>query len=229
MKASISKSEIKGTVIAPSSKSYTIRGLTCAALAPGESELIHPLGSDDTEASLNVMRRLGVRINQQKDRWLVSGGHLHAPDTDLFCGESAATLRFMTAICSLVPGRCHLTAGPSLSRRPVRPLVDALRQLGVNCSSQGDLPPVTVDGGRLKGGATELPGDISSQFVSALLFIAPLAEEGMTIRLTTPLESKPYVLMTLDCLKAFGIEVRYSADLREPSKDMGEFKTAKQS
>lgn len=222
MKASISKSEIKGTVTAPSSKSYTIRGLVSAALATGESAIIHPLGSDDTEASLNVLRRFGIRIDQQEDRWLVKGGNRHTPDTDLFCGESAATLRFMTAICSLVPGRCRLTAGPSLSRRPVKPLVEALRQLGVNCSSQGELPPVTVNGGRLKGGATELPGDISSQFVSALLFIAPLVEEGMTIRLTTPLESKPYVLMTLDCLKAFGIEAEHSADLRE-------FKIAKQS
>ena len=215
MKASIYKSEVKGKVRVPPSKSYTIRGLMCAALANGESELIHPLSSDDTEASIEVLSRVGVRVRQGEGWWQVSGGNFHKPDTDLFCGESAATLRFMTAICSLIPGRCRLTTGPSLSKRPVKPLVQALKQLGVNCSCQGELPPVIVEGGRLKGGVAELPGDISSQFVSALLFISPLAEEGMRIRLTTPLESKPFVLMTLDCLERFCITVGFSEELDE--------------
>ena len=213
MKASISKSEVKGKVKAPSSKSYTIRGLMCAALARGESEIIHPLTSDDTEAAINVLSKVGIGVHQKGDSWQVTGGNFHEPDTELFCGESAATLRFMTAICSLIPGKCRLTAGSSLSRRPVKPLVQALSQLGVNCSSQGELPPVIVEGGKLKGGVAELPGDISSQFVSALLFIAPFAEEGMTIKLTTPLESKPYVLMTLDCLERFWITIGFSEEL----------------
>jgi len=215
MKVSISKSEVKGRVIAPSSKSYTLRGLMCAALAKGESEIINPLTSDDTEAALDVLGKVGVRVHQEEGLWRVTGGDFHKPDPDLFCGESAATLRFMTAICSLIPGRCKLTAGPSLSQRPVKPLVQALRQLGVNCSCQGELPPVIVEGGRLKGGTTELSGSISSQFVSALLFISPFAEEGMTIRLTTPLESKPYVLMTLDCLQRFWITVGFSEEFDE--------------
>jgi 3-phosphoshikimate 1-carboxyvinyltransferase len=215
MRASIYKSEIKGKVRAPSSKSYTIRGLMCAALAKGESEILTPLAADDTQAALNILRRVGTSINQQDNLWKVSGGNFHKPDSDLLCGDSAATLRFMTAICSLVPGRCRLVPEPSLSQRPVKPLIQALRQLGVSCSSDGEVPPVTVEGGRLKGGTTELPGDISSQFVSALLFISPLAEEGVTIRLTTPLESKPFILMTLDCLERFGIEVEISKDLRQ--------------
>ena len=104
MKVSIHKSEVKGRVRAPSSKSYTIRGLMCAALAKGESEIIYPLASDDTEAAINVLRQVGVRIHHGRDSWLVTGGNFYQPDSDLFCGESAATLRFMTAICSLVPG-----------------------------------------------------------------------------------------------------------------------------
>ena len=215
MKASISKSKIIGKVTAPSSKSYTIRGLLCAALAKGESEILHPLTSDDTEASLGVLSKIGTRVHQQEDSWLVTGGSFHAPDAELFCGESAATLRFMTAICSLISGRCHLVTGPSLAKRPVKPLVEALRQLGVNCSCRGEFPPVTVDGGRLKGGVTELPGDISSQFVSALLFISPLAEKSVVIRLTTPLESKPYVMMTMDCMQWFGITAAFSEELDE--------------
>ena len=214
MRVSISKSKIKGKASAPSSKSYTIRGLMCAALADGESEIIHPLSSDDTTVAVSVLTKVGVSINQQDDSWGVRGVNFHEPDTDLFCGESAATLRFMTAIGALVPGKCQLVSGPSLSRRPIEPLIQALRQLGVNCSSRGVASSVLVEGG-LKGGVAELPGDISSQFVSALLLVSPFAKKGVTIRLTTPLESKSYVLMTLECLEKFGIKVKSSKDLSE--------------
>jgi len=215
MKALISKSEITGKVIAPPSKSYTIRGLMCAALAKGRSEISHPLNSDDTRAALDVLSQVGIHINQKGNSWQVTSSNFHEPNTDLFCGESAATLRFMTAICSLIPGKSRLTAGPSLSKRPVKPLVQALRQLGVNCYCHGEVAPVTVQGGRLKGGVTELPGNVSSQFVSALLFIAPFADEGVRIRLTTPLESQSFVSMTLECLQKFGINVECSPDFRE--------------
>ena len=218
MKALVHKSEVKGKVRAPSSKSYTIRGLMCAALAKGESEIIHPLSSDDTEASIDVLSKVGVHIRQEEDLWRVSGGNFHEPDTELFCGESAATLRFMTAICSLIPGKGELVSGPSLTKRPIKPLVRVLRQLGVNCSCQSETAPVIVEGGRLKGGVAELAGNISSQFISALLFISPFAEEGVTIRLTTPLESKPFVLMTLECLRRFGIRVSQALNQFEISK-----------
>ncbi|MFC1946634.1 3-phosphoshikimate 1-carboxyvinyltransferase [Chloroflexota bacterium] len=221
MKASISKSTIKGSVIAPSSKSYTIRALICAALADGESEIVNPLGSDDTEACQNILSTLGVRIEQENNSWLVKGGNLHQPDRDLYCHESAATQRFMTAVCSIVPGTCRLTSAPALARRPVQPLIQPLHQLGIYCIYDEADSTITVNGGSLKGGVAELPGDISSQYVSALLFISPYAEEGMTVRLTTPLESKPYVLMTLDCLENFGI-------MTETSDDMREYRTTRQ-
>ena len=213
MRASIYKSELRGRVRAPSSKSYTIRGLMCAALAKGESEIMCPLSSDDTEAALNVLGKVGIRVHQKGDLWQVIGGDFCEPDTALFCGESATTLRFMTAICSLVPGKCRLTSAPSLSKRPIKPLLQALRRLGVDCAYRDEDSSVVVDGGRFKGGTVELPGDISSQFVSALLFISPFAEEGVIIKLTTPLESKPYVLMTLDCLQRFWITVGFSGEL----------------
>lgn len=215
MRASIYKSELRGRVRAPSSKSYTIRGLMCAALSKGESEIIHPLSSDDTEAAINVLCQSGIRVHQEGDLWPVIGGDFCEPDTDLFCGESATTLRFMTAICSLIPGQCRLTSAPSLAQRPIKPLLQALRQLGVDCAYRDEDSSVVVEGGRLKGGTVELPGDISSQFVSALLFIAPFAEEGAIIKLTTPLESESYVLMTLECLQRFGIAVKTSEGLRE--------------
>ncbi len=221
MKVTIEKSDIKGRVPAPPSKSYTIRGLMCAALACGESEIINPLRADDTEAAVRVLDNIGVGVARVKDTWRISGGDFHPPEGDLYCGDSAATLRFMTAVCSLVPGKCRLTAGPSLAKRPVGPLVEALQRIGVDCSADNGLAPVVVNGGRLKGGETELPGDVSSQFVSALLLVSPLAGEGMHIRLTTPLKSKPYVAMTLECMAGFGVKV-------EASAEMDDFHTSRQ-
>jgi 3-phosphoshikimate 1-carboxyvinyltransferase len=224
MKAIISKSEIKGKVAAPPSKSYTIRGLMCAALARGKSQIINPLTSDDTKAAGEVLRQVGVAIRKKEDFWQVHGGYFHEPTGDLFCRDSAATFRFMTTISSLISGRCRLVLGPSLSKRPIRPLLEALSQLGVDCRAEG--ASVIVDGGRLKGGTTQLPGDVSSQFVSALLLISPLAEKDVRIWLTTPPESRPYLKMTLDCLKKFGIKVRASEDLREFKVSKQEYKPA---
>ena len=221
MRVSLSKGEVRGRVSAPPSKSYTIRGLMCAALAKGESEIINPLSSGDTEVAASVLSKVGVHVRREGNVWQVNGGDFHEPSVDLFCGDSAATLRFMTAICSIIPGKCKLVVGPSLAKRPVETLVRALGQLGVDCSSNGRVAPVMVKGGGLKGGVAELPGDISSQFISALLLVAPFAEEEVRIRLTTPLESRPYVLMTLDCLKKFGIAV-------ECSEALDEFRTVKQ-
>ncbi len=215
MRVSIEKSRIKGIVAAPPSKSYTIRALLCAALADGESEVECPLTSDDTGAAVDVLGKVGVGIHPSGERWRVSGGRFHRPDGDLFCRDSAATLRFMTAISAVIPGESRLTAGPSLAKRPVRPLVEALRRLGVDCSAQGETPPVVVRGGSFRGGVTELRGDVSSQYISALLLVAPFAEKGVTVRLTTPLESKPYVLMTMECQEKFGVKVTRSAGLDE--------------
>jgi 3-phosphoshikimate 1-carboxyvinyltransferase len=187
----------------------------CAALAAGNSELLLPLKADDSEAAVRVLGQIGVQFDLGKDIWRVTGDNFQAPEKDLFCGDSAATLRFMCAICGLVPGLCRLTAGKSLSARPVKALVGALQKWGIEIEAPGDLPPVFIKGGSFSGGVTELPGDISSQYVSALLMISPLAGKKSTIWLTTPLESRSYILMTLECLKQFGIHVNYSPELME--------------
>jgi 3-phosphoshikimate 1-carboxyvinyltransferase len=112
----------------------------------------------------------------------------------------------MTAFCSLV-GRSRLTCGESLSRRPIGPLVDSLRQLGVECKCANGYPPVEIGKKGIRGGETSLPGDVSSQFISALLFVSPFTHKT-TIHLTTPLQSKSYVLLTQDTQKKFGIEIK---------------------
>lgn len=211
MNALISRSEINGNIAAPSSKSYTIRSLMCSALADGWSRILNPLISDDTEAAVEVLGQVGADINKEKELWQIWGGHLHEPVEDLLCRDSAATFRFMTAISSLIPGKCRLVPGTSLSRRPMEPLLKALAQIGVENHTEEAI--IVVYGGSLHGSTVHLPGDVSSQFISALLLIAPLAKTGMTVQLTTPPESKPYLLMTLDCLKKFGIEVETADNL----------------
>ncbi len=208
MKVSINKSTVKGTVKAPPSKSMTIRALMCAALARGTSEVVHPLVSDDTNAAADVLGKIGVKIEKDNDVWRVTGGSLRASPGELYCGESATTLRFMTAICSLIPGKHTLTGGPSLMKRPVKSLVEALNKLGVKYTLGGKTtPPVTIEGGTMKGSNTEIAGNVSSQFISALLLISPFVEKEMNITLTTAMTSTPYILMTVWCLKQFGIKV----------------------
>jgi 3-phosphoshikimate 1-carboxyvinyltransferase len=208
MKLSIEKSVVKGKVTIPSSKSMTIRALMCATLSKGESEIQNPLICDDTNAAADLLVKIGVGIVKEPGVWRVAGGRLRVPAQDLDCGESATTMRFMTAILSLVPGEHRLTGGPMLTKRPMRILVDALGKLGVKGSTAGKTtPPVTIIGGTFKGGATEIPGNVSSQFISALLMVGPFAKSEVIIKMTTPLTSKPYLLMTLWCLKRFGINV----------------------
>jgi len=227
MRALISRSAILGRAEAPSSKSYTLRGLMCAALANGQSEIERPLYSDDTEAGRDVLQKIGVGMVEKGGSWLVSGGHFRQPDSELYCRDSAGTLRFMAAICSLAPGTCRLTAGPSLSQRPILPLLAALRKLGVNCYSDDSKALVTVEGGRLQGGNTDLPGDVSSQLVSAILLIAPLTEKGISLELTPPVESKPYISMTIDCMKQFGVKVGHSPDFIKYTVKPQAYKPAK--
>ena len=228
MKVTLSGGEACGRVTAPPSKSMTHRALILSALAEGESLIKSPLKSDDTEATSKILRQLGVGVTEEVDTWHVEGGLLRPPIDDLNCGESGTTLRLMTAVCALVEGKCRLSAGKSLSGRPVEPLLEALRRLGVACESDGGRPPLTVLGnGAIRGGYTEIRGDISSQFVSALLIASPLAESPVRIRVTTPLESKPYVTMTLDAMKLFGVKLDASPDLRDFQTPVKPYKPAK--
>jgi 3-phosphoshikimate 1-carboxyvinyltransferase len=175
-----------------------------------------PLISDDTGATGRVLEQLGVGISRMDGAWKVAGGSLRKPESDLHCDESGTTLRLVTAMCSLVQGDCKLVGGPSLTKRPVGPLVDGLRQLGADCESTGGFPPVAVKGrGGLPGGEAALPGDVSSQFVSAILIAAPRGEKGTTLRLTSRLESRPYVELTMEAQRIFGVSVEASSDMIE--------------
>ncbi|RJX16090.1 3-phosphoshikimate 1-carboxyvinyltransferase [Candidatus Bathyarchaeota archaeon] len=200
--------KLSGWVKVPPSKSYTHRAIIASALSIGLSKIVNPLFSDDTLATVEACKSLGVFVEKVKNGFLIEGKEkLKAPEKPINCKLSAATLRFMVAVACLAEGKTILTGENGLLKRPIEPLIQALNQLGVNCKSSNGFPPVTVYGGNLKGGKTSIVGNVSSQFISGLLFISPLAKNNVEICLTTPLESKPYVQLTLEILKKHGINI----------------------
>lgn len=214
---------LKGEVCAPPSKSYTQRMLIASALSPGCSRISGPLVSDDTEATLRAVRELGARVKVTKGCWTVNGeSHVRGAKEPIDCGESGATLRFMIPVAALAAEPSVLMLGSSLEQRPVEPLLQSLKQLGVETSTGKIVgkSSIRVKGGGIVGGKTGIRGDISSQFISGLMFACPLASRDTEITLTTPLESKGYVQMTVEVLAKHGIQVDVLEDfgrIRIPS------------
>lgn len=217
MKIRLDKSLPGGEIAVPSSKSYTIRGLIAAAQANGQSRIISPLAADDTLASRQVLSGLGIDINTdaEAESWQLTGNTFKKPAGNLFCRESAATLRFMSAVCARLPFECRLLAGHSLMRRPMLPLIQALHQLGIEIETRGNT--TVIKGGEITRSKVSLPGNISSQYVSALMLMAPACKSGLEIHLATPPASLPYLKMTKQTLESFGIKAYTSIDWQEIS------------
>ncbi|MEM3464534.1 MAG: 3-phosphoshikimate 1-carboxyvinyltransferase, partial [Candidatus Bathyarchaeia archaeon] len=206
---------LEGTLRAPPSKAYTHRAVIAASLSKGKSVIKYPLRCSDTEATIKACSMLGAKIKwNKKEKALTVEGFSKpkTPDNIIDCRGSGSTIRFLASVCALAEGASVLTGNKSLRRRPMQPLIDALNQLGTHCfSARNDgKPPIIVLGGGVKGGEASLVGNVSSQFISSLLFAAPKAEKETRIEVNTPLESKSYVEMTLNTLKAHKIKVEYS-------------------
>lgn len=196
------------TLNLPGSKSYTHRALIAAALAEGESALHNALRSEDTELTAQALVKLGAAIDWQDNTVLVRGigGRLAPVDDPIYLGNSGTSMRFLTAVATLGQGEYRLTGTPRLCQRPMGELLAALKQLGGKVASVTGrgFPPIIVTGG-IAGGRTRLTGEVSSQYLSALLLIAPLTDLGVEIEVTGDLVSRPYVDLTLDVQAAFGI------------------------
>ncbi|HEX5322300.1 MAG TPA: 3-phosphoshikimate 1-carboxyvinyltransferase [Capsulimonadaceae bacterium] len=202
---------VSASVRVPGSKSITNRALLLAALAEGESRLLSPLDSDDTERMQECLRLLGVSVSEQDGGDLVvqgASGRFQAPEAPLMTGNSGTTIRFLTAAAALVPAGAEvvLDGAARMRERPIKDLLDALAPLGVKTHSLAGngCPPVTVAGGGLPGGHCTVHGGISSQYLSALLLAAPLAQNDVTIQVEGNLVSKPYVDITQSVIAAFG-------------------------
>ena len=206
-----SRRPAEGIVRPPGSKSITNRALVVASLAGGgASRLAEPLEARDTQVMRSGLRRLGVLIDDVDDPWLVLGtaGALEIPDDVVDVGASGTTARFLTAVAALAPGPVRIDGTERMRERPIGDLTSALRQAGVEVRTSGGFFPLTVGGAGLAGGEIDMDVSRSSQFLSALLMVAPLAEREMVIRARGEMVSKPYVKTTLEVMEAFGGSVR---------------------
>jgi 3-phosphoshikimate 1-carboxyvinyltransferase len=194
----------------PGSKSLTNRALLCAAFATGTSTIDGALVADDTDAMLVALSELGVEIASRGTTLTIEGasGRVPAGPVELDARLSGTTARFLAPVLAAGAGPYRLDGLPPLRLRPMAPVFDALRSLGTDVVEEvepGHLP-VTISGAA-RGGRVELPGHVSSQFLSGLLLAGPLFPDGVAVHLTTPLVSLPYVELTRSVMRAFGAEV----------------------
>ncbi len=202
---------IRGSIRPPGSKSLTNRALAIAALAEGESRLVGVLDSTDTRVMIESLNRLGIPVKHDPKNCIAEvtgcGGVPPAKSADLWLENSGTSIRFLTALCALGNGEYRLDGNDRMRQRPVKPLVDALQSLEVNaqCETETGSPPVVVKSNGLSGGTATVAGDISSQFLSALLIAAPAAKQRVELRIQGELVSKPYVEMTLGVMARFDV------------------------
>lgn len=205
MKLQVSRSTVKGVVEAPPSKSYTHRAIVLAGLARGDSVIRRPLLSEDTLSTLRGMEQFGTLSKSEGPDLIVRGGSLRAPIGEIDCGNSGTTLRLLTGIASLLPSTVTLTGDASLQQRPMKPLLSALKEMGVSATSaRNDGAAPLIIRGPNTGRWTHVRGDISSQFISSLMISSALKELDTEIMLTSPLRSRPYVDITMDMMELFG-------------------------
>ena len=204
---------VVGSIRPPGSKSLTNRALVLAALAQGPTTLTGVLDSVDTQVMIESLRRLGLSIEQDLVAKTISlvgcGGDMTVPGTELFLENSGTSIRFLTAMCCLGHGRFRLDGNARMRERPIAPLVTALREAGVSiaCELDTDCPPVVIDAKGLPGGHWTVDGNLSSQYLSALLMTAPCAQSDVTLSVRGELVSRPYVDMTIANMRQFGAEV----------------------
>jgi len=202
---------LNAAVRVPGSKSLTNRALLIASLANGTTSLTNALFSDDSRYFAEALKTLGLdlQLDQANCEMTVAGlgGKIPARKAELFIGNAGTAARFLSAFLTLGNGEYILDGDARMRERPIGDLVDTLTHLGAELETKNNCPPVKIKASGLRGGKTKIAGDISSQFLSALLMVAPYAQQSIEIEAITKLNSKPYVDMTLAIMKDFGVEI----------------------
>jgi 3-phosphoshikimate 1-carboxyvinyltransferase len=211
---------LDAVVRVPGSKSLTQRALIAAALAEGESILLGPLASEDTQYTMTALRQMGITIDDSDPAaWTVRGcgGAIQNPAADIFLGNNGTATRFLTSVAALGCGRFRITGGERMSQRPIAPLMQALQGWQVRIESEAGTgcPPLRIDADGLAGGATVLPEGKSSQYLSSLLLVAPYARQPAELTVQGEVLSKPYVEMTLAVMRDFGIQAEAAPSLAQ--------------
>lgn len=204
MERTVAPSAIKGSIKAPSSKSMTQRAIAAALLAGGETTIVNPSYCDDSLASMSIAAGLGARVKPGTNELLITGGS-ELKEHKLNCGESGLAIRMFSPVAALWPDEIIMTGAGSLKNRPMSMIEEALQQLGVKCSSNNGLLPLTING-PLSGGECEIDGSVSSQLLTGLLMALPVAGKNSVIKVRN-LKSRPYIDMTLQVLDKFGVSV----------------------
>jgi len=204
----ISRGSLGGEISSTPSKSYTHRALVLGALSGSKFTVEKPLVSDDTAATLSAISMMGATITRGHDSIAIECEELAPPEGVINAWNSGTTIRLMSGVSALLNGSTTLTGDESLRRRPMKPLLDALRNLEAQCTGAGEeeFPPVTITG-PMTGTATSLQGDVSSQFVSSLLLSCPLKESETEIEILGDQKSRPYVDITLYMLDKMGVDI----------------------
>jgi len=203
---------IKDTIVSvPGSKSYTHRMLIAAALSDGGCNIKNALRSEDTLLTLSCLRQIGTEIREEVGDVIIQGirGRFHPVDHPIDLGNSGTSMRLLTAVVALGQGPYVLTGTGRMQQRPIQDLLDSLNQMKIEARSLNNdgCPPVEVSATKIKGGKIDIDCHISSQFLSALLLIAPFADEPVEVNVTRGPVSKPYIDMTLDVMQSFGLNV----------------------
>ncbi len=206
--------KIEGEINLPGSKSLSNRALLLASLAVGTSKISNLLESDDTRHMLNALKELGVKYTLSEDKTectiMGNAGAISSVEPkELFLGNAGTAMRPLCAALCLGEGTFTLTGEPRMKERPIGHLVDALGQMGVNIEylENEGYPPLRIQAQGLKGGEVSIDAAISSQFLTALLMASPLAKNDTRITIVGELVSKPYIDITLNIMKDFGVEV----------------------
>lgn len=202
--------KIHAEVVMPGSKSYTNRALIMASLAKGTSTLHHASESEDSLILIEALTKLGVKISRSSNTIKVMGtGRLFSFSGRISVGDAGTAMRFLTSVCAQVAGNIVLDGTERMRERPIKILVDALRNLGANIDylMEEGYPPIRIRGAGMKGGTVSLDGSVSSQYFTSLLMIAPILEKGLIIEVEGDQVSKSYINMTIDGMKHFGIDV----------------------
>ena len=208
MNCKVEKSKLSGNLVCPPNKSYTHRAIFLAVLAGNNSKVVNVLFSDDTAATINACKNFGAQIEQKDSAIIVKksiGKGKLVPEIN--AENSGTTIRIASGIASLFSEEITLTGDSSLQNRPMQPLLDALESIGAKCSSTDGKPPIKITG-KIMGGNVTIPGNFSSQFISALLISAPLTEKGMNLEIEGNLVSKPYLDATISTMRHFGVKVQ---------------------
>lgn len=204
---------LAGELVVPSSKYHAHRALILASLAPGTSRIVGLSDARHVEFTIDVLRGLGTRIDVEPDGFVVRGGPYRPLRDTVSVGSSGTTLYFMIGLSALADAPVTVTGQKYFQRRPVGPLLSALQAMGVRLSSDNERPPILVQPQRPTGGHVRIPGTLS-QWISGLLLLAPFATGPTVVEVEGTLNESPYLALTVDMMRRFGLEVDVAPDWR---------------